>query len=236
LKGNNTTDVSVSAVVANKDDLSSLVSAINTHSGSTGISAVLSTDKKSLTMTSKSGDDIAITDFKNSAGTDGATAKFNGVLAGGTATADQTLVSTAADSSRVGGYLDFSSNSSYTVASDKTTLMTAASNSSALSSVGSGNVASQANANKMIDIVDGALGYVNSQRAELGAIQNRLDSTISNMQNTSQNLSAAKSRVLDADFAAETANMSKNQILQQAGMAMLSQANQLPQNVLKLLQ
>jgi len=235
LKGNNTTDVSVSAVVDNKDDLSSLVSAINTHSGSTGISAVLSTDKKSLTMTSKSGDDIAITDFKNSAGTDGATAKFNGVLSGGTATADQTLVSTAADSSRVGGYLDFSSNSSYTVASDQTTLMTAASNSSTLSSVGSGSVATQAKATEMIKAADGALGYVNAERAKLGAYQNRLDSTVSNMQNTSQNLTAAKSRVEDADFAEETTNLARSQILQQAGMAMLAQANQLPQNVLSLL-
>jgi len=235
LKGNNTTDVSVSAVVDNKDDLSSLVSAINTHSGSTGISAVLSTDKKSLTMTSKSGDDIAITDFKNSAGTDGATAKFNGVLSGGTATADQTLVSTAADSSRVGGYLDFSSNSSYTVASNKTTLMTAASNSSTLSSVGSGSVATQAKATEMIKAADGALGYVNAERAKLGAYQNRLDSTVSNMQNTSQNLTAAKSRVEDADFAEETTNLARSQILQQAGMAMLAQANQLPQNVLSLL-
>jgi len=156
-------------------------------------------------------------------------------LSGGTATADQTLVSTAADSSRVGGYLDFSSNSSYTVASNETTLMTAASNSSTLSSVGSGSVATQAKATEMIKAADGALGYVNAERAKLGAYQNRLDSTVSNMQNTSQNLTAAKSRVEDADFAEETTNLARSQILQQAGMAMLAQANQLPQNVLSLL-
>jgi flagellin len=72
-------------------------------------------------------------------------------------------------------------------------------------------------------------------RGDLGAIQNRFQSTISNLQATSENLTSARSRILDADFAAETASLTRSQILQQAGMAMLAQANALPNGVLALL-
>ena len=84
--------------------------------------------------------------------------------------------------------------------------------------------------------MDAALKAVNSARADLGAIQNRFESVVSNLGVNSENLSASRSRILDADFASETANLSRSQILQQAGTAMVAQANQLPQNVLKLLQ
>lgn len=87
-----------------------------------------------------------------------------------------------------------------------------------------------------MEIIDKALTSVNSGRAELGAVQNRFTSTIANLAASSENLSASRSRILDADFAAETANLSRTQILQQAGTAMLAQANALPQNVLSLLQ
>jgi flagellin len=72
-------------------------------------------------------------------------------------------------------------------------------------------------------------------RADLGAVQNRFTATVSNLQSTSENLSASRSRIQDTDFAAETANMTRNQILQQAGTAMLAQANQLPNSVMSLL-
>ncbi|MCP5252213.1 MAG: flagellin [Nitrosomonas sp.] len=90
-------------------------------------------------------------------------------------------------------------------------------------------------ANRTLSIVDSALTAVNDQRARFGALQNRLESTISNLQTTSENLSASRSRIRDADFAAETATMTRAQILQQAGVAMLAQANALPNNVLSLL-
>ncbi|MBX3628607.1 MAG: flagellin [Nitrosomonas sp.] len=90
-------------------------------------------------------------------------------------------------------------------------------------------------ANRTLSIVDSALTAVNDQRARFGALQNRLESTISNLQTTSENLSASRSRIRDADFAAETASMTRAQILQQAGVAMLAQANSLPNNVLSLL-
>jgi flagellin len=86
-----------------------------------------------------------------------------------------------------------------------------------------------------IQIVDLALEQISSQRASLGAIQNRLESTINNLTTNSENLSASRSRILDADFAAETANLSRNQIIQQAGVSILAQANQQPQIALSLL-
>jgi flagellin len=103
-------------------------------------------------------------------------------------------------------------------------------------SVTSISVETGAEAGQAIRTVDFALDQVNSLRAELGAVQNRFESTISNIASTSENLSAANSRILDADFAAETAKLSKAQVLQQAGISVLAQANARPQQVLSLLQ
>ncbi|MFO1372905.1 MAG: flagellin, partial [Candidatus Competibacteraceae bacterium] len=99
----------------------------------------------------------------------------------------------------------------------------------------SGEVASQSAAMTFVANIDTALGNINTMRAQLGAVQNRLSSTVSNLQNISENVTAAKSRITDADFAAEVANNSRAQILQQAGTAMLSQANSSQQGVLSLL-
>lgn len=87
-----------------------------------------------------------------------------------------------------------------------------------------------------IIIIDAAIQKIDAQRADLGAIQNRFENTIANLQNIQENVSAARGRIQDTDFAAETATLSKNQIMQQAGTAILAQANQLPQAVLSLLQ
>ena len=83
--------------------------------------------------------------------------------------------------------------------------------------------------------IDSALATINSSRANLGALQNRFMNVVSNLAINSENVTAARSRIQDADFAAETANLTRAQILQQAGTAMLAQANQIPQNVLSLL-
>ena len=88
----------------------------------------------------------------------------------------------------------------------------------------------------VINAIDGALDRINSERAVYGATQSRFDAIISNLQVSAENQTAARSRIMDADFAAETAAMSRAQILQQAGNAMVAQANSLPQQVLKLLQ
>jgi len=87
----------------------------------------------------------------------------------------------------------------------------------------------------VIDNIDGALNTINAERATLGASQSRFESVISNLQVSVENQTAARSRIMDADFASETANLSRANILQQAGNAMVAQANQLPQQVLKLL-
>ena len=106
-------------------------------------------------------------------------------------------------------------------------------NGSALSSI---DISTAAGAQKAIDSIDNALETVNDTRSELGAVNNRLDFTINNLSNVSENASAARSRIEDADFAAESANLSRAQVLQQAGSAMLAQANAAPQQVLSLLQ
>ena len=97
------------------------------------------------------------------------------------------------------------------------------------------DISSVQGADNAIKAMDAALKSVNSARADLGAIQNRFESVVSNLSVNSENLSASKSRIMDADFASETANLSRSQILQQAGTAMVAQANQLPQGVLSLL-
>ena len=97
------------------------------------------------------------------------------------------------------------------------------------------NISSQSTAQAVLGAVDSMLEVVDGKRAELGAVQNRLDSTIRNQANISENVSAARSRIRDADFATETANMTKQNILQQAASSILSQANQRPQSALSLL-
>ena len=116
-----------------------------------------------------------------------------------------------------------------------TTLGLAASTAASGSLTGA-SVLTVSSSNTMIQRLDSALTSVNDLRSTFGAIQNRFESTIASIQTTSENLSASRSRILDTDFAAETANLTRAQILQQAGTAMLAQANALPQNVLALLQ
>jgi flagellin len=103
------------------------------------------------------------------------------------------------------------------------------------SDVNSLDITTAEGAQKAVLVVDQALSTIDTQRAALGAVQNRFDNTISNLQNISENASAARSRIRDTDFAHETSELTKNQILQQAGTAILAQANQLPQAVLSLL-
>ncbi len=99
-----------------------------------------------------------------------------------------------------------------------------------------GDVSDQANSNTAIGAIDGAIQAIDTIRGGLGAIQSRLESTISNLMNVAENLSASRSRILDADIALETAEMTKANILQQAGVSVLSQANQAPSLALNLLQ
>ena len=104
-----------------------------------------------------------------------------------------------------------------------------------LENVADVDISTARGAQDAIGVLDQALNAINSQRGDLGAVQNRFESTISNLAVTSENLSAARSRIQDADFAAETADLTRAQVLQQAGTSVLAQANAVPQNVLALL-
>ena len=104
-----------------------------------------------------------------------------------------------------------------------------------ITAVTGGDVTSAANANTALTNIDTAIDTVNGERALYGATQNRFESIIGTLQVSAENQAAARSRITDADFATETANLSRSQILQQAGAAMVAQANQLPQQVLALL-
>ena len=128
------------------------------------------------------------------------------------------------------------SEKSYSVTATSTNVLgSAGSASSTLKKVSDLDITTFGKATEALKTVDSALAFINGERAKLGALQSRFETSISNLQVTSENLSASRSRIQDADFAAETANLSRAQILQQAGTAMVAQANQLPQGVLALL-
>lgn len=109
------------------------------------------------------------------------------------------------------------------------------SSGSGITAVVSGDLTSAANSLAAMDDLDVAIDEITTARATFGAAQNRFDSVISNLQVSAENLSASRGRIMDADYAVETSNLSRGQILQQAGTAMVAQANQLPQQVLQLL-
>jgi len=191
--------------------------AINGVSDQTGVIASL--NGGDLTLTAADGRNITVAESGTgfTAGTDGITVTggdFDGALRG-------TLTINAPDTISIGG----------TVA----TIGLGASIAKDSLGIDSVDVSTASGAQTAIMRIDAALGTVSSNRAGMGALQNRFDSTISNLQNVSDNLSAARGRIQDADYAAEMASLTKNQILQQAGTAMLAQANSMPQSVLSLL-
>ena len=219
----------ISANVTNVNDLTGLADAINAKSGQTGITAIANAGK--ISLKSETGDDINLAAFTTS--TTGGTMTFTGDDATPTAaTIDATNTGT-----RIAGQLTFNSSQSFSVTDSTAQFGTTAATAqgSTLSSVGSIDITSQSGANSAITVVDSALDFVNGLRAKLGSVQNRVENTISNLSSTSENLSAARSRIQDADFAAETASLTRSQVLQQAGMAMLAQANAQPNQVLTLL-
>lgn len=225
------TATSISAQVTT-GDLTSLATAINDVSGKTGVTATLSADKASVVIKQAEGKDVVLSGFTNSAA---GTIDIDGSAAAST---NETLTSGGSNSTRIAGSVSLNASQGFTAVTSAGTdvisggTTTTASSASALSSV---DISSVNGANSAIDVIDASLAQVNRIRASLGAIQNRFQNTISNLQTTSENLTASRSRIQDADFAAETAAMTRAQILQQAGTAVLAQANALPNNVLTLL-
>ncbi len=241
LAGTNETagdEIPVSALV-DPNDLSSLATAINDQTGNTGITAKISGDKKEITLTQASGFDIKISAFVHSDGTD--------MIVEGNEADTPTAITLDGDgttnSTIVGGEVSFYSNGSFNVTSDAApgagslfNTGAAAANGSELHSIDDVDISTVQGASDAIRSIDGALGQIDRIRGDLGALQNRFESTISNLENVSENLSAARSRILDADIAMETSAMTKNNILQQAGVSILTQANTTPQLALQLLQ
>nr|WP_136807858.1 flagellin [Desulfosediminicola flagellatus] len=247
------------ATISDVKDLTPLLEAINAESGTTNITAsftdISGTDKSSLTLeTTAAAADIVLTAFASTAagdqtmdvaGGDGAAVSV-AVLTETTAAASTItapLAATVGDSTVVGGEVIFSSSGTYNVSSSIAqaagSLFNSAAdaiNASSLNSVETIDISTVQGANEAIQIVDGAVAQIDSLRGDLGAVQNRFEATISNLQNVSENLSAARSRIMDADIAMETSAMTKNNILQQAGVSILAQANQTPQLALQLLQ
>ncbi|HYL17873.1 MAG TPA: flagellin, partial [Burkholderiales bacterium] len=223
------TATTVSAQISSVGDLSSIVTAVNNVSGKTGVTATLNATKTAVVFAQADGHDITLEGFFNSAG-------GTATIAGSDTGNPKTLTSGAADSSRVAGTVTLNSDSGFTAKSTDTTILPATTTTgSTATDLTTVDISTVTGANAALAVVDAALAQVDKMRANLGAVQNRFTNTIANLQTTSENLSSARSRIQDTDFAAETANLTRAQILQQAGVAMLAQANALPNNVLTLL-
>jgi flagellin len=218
--------VSTGEITAGASDAATLTAtrtAINAITGATGVSAKNNAGGDGIDLESTSGQNIYVT---YATGT-------------GTPTADAFGIDVADLSTVHTGALSYVSTSSQGIAFTGSSLGKIGSSvdqAAAVDPASTGNVLTSANAEAMLTQVDSALDSVSDTRAALGATQNRFSSVVANLQTASENLSASRSRIMDADFAAETAQMTKAQILQQSGIAMLAQANSVPQNVLALLQ
>jgi flagellin len=196
---------------------SDVAAQVNLFSAQTGVSAAVS--GTSLTLTGADGRNVVVAETIT-AGT-GATLTGTGIAAGQEGTLRGTIRLAASQNITLGGTNTAVGFAGTSIAVDTTTLSTV-------------SVTSVGNANTAIQRVDAALTAVSSLRSQLGAIQNRFESTISNLSSVAENLTASRSRIQDADFAAETASLTRAQILQQAGVAVLAQANAAPQTVLGL--
>jgi len=250
--GKNSSAVTVSATITDTTDLSTLASAFNTFSAQTGVTANLSSDKTQILLTSDAGYNIGLANFSTTASTS-ATITVQGMEgdasaddAGLTTTANGyeavvTLTSGSTDSTLVVGDILFSSTQAFTVDANSgfnstTGFVGTTAAAAELATVADVDISSAAGAGDAITILDGAIGKVSSMRGELGAIAARLEKTVDALTSGSTNTAAARSRILDTDYSAETSALAKAQIIAQASTAMLAQANQQPQMVLKLLQ
>ena len=243
IASDNATDVTVSFAVTGAAntaaDFAAGINAINAQTAKTGVTAQYDASQGGIKLSNASGADIKITNGAN------ANVKLNvstydtaGVKVAGAFTA----ASAASGVATANGRVTFDGDSSFSVSETSATGLkltgaaaVGANQGSTLKSVASLDVTTFEGAQLALKITDAALSTVNSQRAQYGALQSRFSSAIANLQSTTENLSASRSRIVDTDFAAETASLTRGQILQQAGTAMLAQANSLPNGVLSLL-
>ena len=224
--------------------LGKAVQAINEQSSKTGVVASLNKDSTGIVLVNASGNTIAVgKTASTNAGTvtvqkmigDG---KGDTTTSGGAQTLAAASVAVGSEyATAVSGYITLDSDKSFSAVSTTTTALqsTPATLNSDLKKVSTLDITNFGKATHSLKTVDSALQYIAGERAKLGALQSRFETAIAALQITSENMSASRGRILDADFAAETANLSRTQILQQAGTAMVAQANQIPQGVLALL-
>ena len=195
--------------------------AINLVSGKTGVTATANSLTGAISLSAADGRDIKLEDGTS-------TSTLTTGIAAGTFHSSVTLASSNANGIVVGGKKDDSAGL-HAFEGQK------AADTTKTNSVSTVDVSTASGAQAALSTIDAALSSVNSSKAALGAYQNRFSAVVSNLQATSENLSASRSRIQDADFASETASLTRGQILQQAGTAMLAQANSLPNGVLSLL-
>jgi flagellin len=211
-------------------DEQAMAEAINSRTDEHGVTATI--DNGVLSVSDNSGADIEIVGFT------GGTGSTLGIIPQGYDGTDGNTVTIATggtDSGRIAGAIQL--NSSDTFSTTGTTFVDAVNTkvTSALENAADIDITSQKGSQDALSVIDNAIANIDSQRAGLGAVQNRFSHTISNLANIAENVSASRSRIQDTDFAVETAHMTKNQILQQAGTSILSQANQVPQAAISLL-
>lgn len=210
----------------NQSDVTQLAAAINDNGNTNVVATVDPTNSNVLVLTGS--DDITVT--LDSVTTVAGTMSFT--------TNDGSNIAAAAEAAQqIGvGEVTLSGDNGFSFTGAGTDVFATATGNSVLDQVDNIDISTQSGSQSAINVIDGALSKIDSNRADLGAIQNRLNSTISNLGNIIENVSAARSRIRDTDFAAETANLAKNQVLQQAGLSVLAQANASSQSVLSLLQ
>jgi len=206
------------------DGLAAAITAFNDVASKTGITAKLNDSGDGITLLNSTGNNILVSD--------GGAANAGTVMVGEVALTADTTPQTAV----ITGQVIFDSDKSFSVTGSENQSLKMASEAAILLSISEMDISTVEGANIALAVVDAGLNTVNGQRAKFGAIQSRFESTIANLSTNAENLTAARSRIRDADFAVETAELTRAQILQQAGTAMLAQANVQPQNVLTLLQ
>jgi flagellin len=229
IKSDNASPIVVSfslGAVSGNDALTVAVTAVNDQSAKTGVTAMVNAAGTGLTLSNSTGNTIYLTN-SNVANVNAGAITVGGATLAATGAADNNVAIT--------GQLTLMSEKSFSATGTAGEALSAASMSSALNAVSTLDVTTFANAQLALSIVDGAVSSVNGQRAKFGAMQSRFETTIANLQVAAENLTASRGRIRDADYASETAELTRGQILQQAGTAMLAQANQLPNSVLQLL-
>jgi flagellin len=238
---NGVTTGTITTTTNTADSRKATVDAINAISGQTGVVATdTNDDAKGVTLAAADGRNITAHNLTASTLTQAATGLGFAMTGASIAAAGNVA---ASDAGTFTSTLTLSSTKEFKVEAGTTGTGTAALNLK-VGTYGAGrsgesldklDISTVAGANKALVSIDNALKSVNAARANMGAIQNRFSAVVSNLQSTSENLTASRSRIRDADFASETASLTRGQILQQAGTAMLAQANSLPNGVLALL-